>query len=212
MLERLRGVQGVVLRPFARLLLRLGVHPDAVTWFGALSVTVTALVCFGMGWLWQGALAVAVLSCSDMIDGHMARESGSAGRWGGFLDATLDRVADAGVIGGLAWHLGLRAGSAWAVLAVVALVLAQATSYVKARAEAINCQADVGLVTRADRIALALLGALLGGLGVPYALEVAVVLLVLGGAITVVQRLVAVRRQLRSPASAPASGPIRVRT
>ncbi|MDO5683934.1 MAG: CDP-alcohol phosphatidyltransferase family protein, partial [Propionibacteriaceae bacterium] len=149
MLERLRGVQGVVLRPFARFLVRLGIHPDAVTWFGAIAVTITALTCFGMGWLWQGAITVAILSTSDMIDGHMARESGRDSAWGSFLDATLDRIADAGVLGGLAWHLGLRVGVAWAALAIGALVLAQVTSYVKARAEAIGCRADVGLVTRA---------------------------------------------------------------
>lgn len=209
MLERLRGVHAVVLRPVVRLLLRFGVHPDAVTWFGAITVTVTALVCFSAGWLWQGALAVAVLSISDMLDGQMARESGLSSRWGGFLDSSLDRIADAGVLGGLAWHLGVRVGAAWAAVAVAALVAAQLTSYVKARAEGLGCRASVGVVTRPDRIVLALLGALLAGLGVPYALEGAMLLLLVGGTVTVGQRLVAVRRQLpaaESPSAVPSSG------
>lgn len=196
MLARLRGAQAVVLRPLVRFLLRLGVPPDAVTWFGAVAVTGTALVCFGAGWLWQGALAVAVLSLTDLLDGHMARESGTASRWGAFLDSSLDRIADAGVLGGLAWHLGVRVGAAWAAVAVGALVAAQLTSYVKARAEGIGCRAEVGLVTRPDRVVLALLGALLAGLGVPYAVEGAMVLLLAGGAVTVIQRVVTVRRQL----------------
>lgn len=199
MLERLRGAQTIVLGPLARTLLRLGIQPDAVTWFGAIAVTVTALVCFGAGWLWPGALAVAVLSCTDMLDGQMARESGRESRWGTFLDASLDRIADAAVFGGLAWHLGVRGGAVWAGIAIAALVVAQVTSYVKARAEAIGCRADVGVVTRADRLALALGGALLAGLGVPYALEVAMMLLCVGGSITVVQRMRSVRRQLRAP-------------
>lgn len=197
MLERFRDVQAVVMRPVARWLVAHGVAPDAVTWFGTLTVTGAALVCFPSGWLWQGALLVAVLSCSDMVDGHMARLLPERDRrWGSFLDSSLDRLADAGILGGLAWYLALERHPAWAVLAVVALVAAQLTSYVKARAEAAGLSADVGLVTRADRVVIALVGALLAGVGVPLALELAITLLAVGGAATVVQRLVAVRRQV----------------
>lgn len=199
MLERLRTAQGRVLRPVATGLLRLGVPPDAVTWFGTLSVTTVALVCFPNGWLWQGALLVALLSVSDMLDGHMARALPDRDRrWGSFLDSTLDRVADAGILGGLAWFLVVRTGAWWGALAVAALVAAQLTSYVKARAEAVGASADVGLVTRADRVAIAVLGALLGGLGVPWAVEGAVLLLALGGGVTVAQRLAAVRAHLQA--------------
>lgn len=197
MLERLRDALAVVLRPVARLLLRCGVGPNAVTWAGALSAAAAALICFPQGWLWQGTILVAVLSCSDMLDGQMARELGPPSRWGSFLDASLDRLADAGILGGIAWWLGLHAGAGWAVVAVWALVAAQATSYVKARAEAVGCRADVGVITRPDRIVLALAGALLAGLGVPYALPTAMLVLAVGGTITVVQRVVTVRHQLR---------------
>lgn len=205
MLERLRGAQTRVLRPVARLLLRWGIRPDAVTWIGALSVTATALICFPQGWLWQGAILIAILSCSDLLDGHMAREGGTASRWGSFLDASLDRLADAGILGGLAWWLGLEAGAGWAVVAVWALVAAQLTSYVKARAEAIGCRVDTGLIARADRVVIALAGALLTGLGIPYALAGAMLILALGGTVTVVQRIVAVRRQLRAEPAASAA-------
>lgn len=199
MLERLRGTQALVMRPLARFLLRLGIGPDAVTWFGTLSVTVVALVCFPLGWLWQGAVAIAVLSSSDMIDGHMARESGAPTRWGSFLDSSLDRLADAAVIGGISLFLGISGRWwVWPTLAVVALVLAEITSYVKARAEAVGCTADAGPLTRADRIALCLVGTLAAGLGVGWALPVLVVLLCLGGAITVVRRMREVSDQLRT--------------
>lgn len=211
MLERFRGVQGVILRPLARLLVRIGIGPDVVTWFGTISVTVVALVCFPQGWLWQGAVAVAVLSTSDMIDGHMARETGADPRWGSFLDASLDRIADAAVLGGLAWWLGLTSGPVWAAAGIWALVAAQTTSYVKARAEATGCTADVGLITRADRIAVALTGALLAGLGVPHAVTIALGVLAIGGTITVAQRIVTVRRQLSAPDEAT-SDPARTRT
>lgn len=196
MLERYRELQGVVLRPVARAVLKLGVTPAAVTWFGTISVTVVCLVAFPLGWLWQGAAVAMVLSLSDMLDGHMARESGTTSSWGAFLDSSLDRVTDAAILGGLAWHLGLTTGPVWAIVAIWALVAAQLTSYLKARAEAVGATADVGVVTRADRVALALAGALLAGVGLPYALEGAMVLLAAGGSWTVGQRFRTVHRQL----------------
>lgn len=197
MLDRFRHLQAIVLRPIAHLLVRLGISPDAVTWFGTISVTLAALIYFPNGWLWQGGLLVALLSCSDMIDGHMAREHPSRDRrWGSFLDASLDRVADAAILGALAWYLALNGEAIWAVLAVAALVAAQLTSYLKARAEAVGASADVGVVTRADRVVLAVFGTVLEGVGVPFALEIVVALLLVGGGITVVQRFVAVHRQL----------------
>lgn len=205
MLERLRDTLAVVLRPVARLLLGWGITPNAVTWAGALSATAVALICFPQGWLWQGAVALAVLAFSDMLDGHMARELGPPTRWGAFLDASLDRLADAGILGGIAWWLGLHAGAGWAAVAVWALVAAQATSYVKARAEAVGCGANVGLVTRPDRIVIALAGALLAGLGVPYALPAAMLILAVGGTITVAQRIVTVYRQLQPGSEQPAT-------
>lgn len=195
-LERFRDAQTVVLRPVARWLVRAGVQPDAVTWFGAIGVALASLILFPRGLLWQGAVVVLLLSLCDMIDGHMAREAASASRWGTFLDSTLDRVADAGVLGGLAWFLATHSHPGWAVVAVWSLVAAQVTSYAKARAEAVGAKAGVGMVTRADRIAIAVLGALLAGLGVPWALETAIAALALGGTTTVVQRLLVVHSQL----------------
>lgn len=196
MLERLRPLQGRLLRPAAACLVQWGLAPDIVTWFGTIAVSLVALVCFPLGWLWQGALAVAVLSVTDMLDGHMARAMPERDRqWGAFLDSSLDRVADAALIGGLAWHLGITGRPVWTVCAIVALVAAQVTSYVKARAEAVGLTADVGVVTRADRVALVVAGAFLAGVGVPWALEIAVALLALGGTVTVAQRFADVRRQ-----------------
>ena len=195
-----------MLGPLGARLTRRGVSPDAITWLGGVGVTLAAILCFPAGRLWQGPLspgglaapAGAALAPLDMLDAPAARAlPGRDHRYGAFLDASLDRVADAGVLGGLAWHLGLVRGAEWAAGAVVALVAAQCTSYVKARAEAVGATADVGVVTRADRIALACAGAFLAGVGVPWALETVVVVLTVGGVVSVVQRVVAVRHQLR---------------
>lgn len=186
-----------VIEPPARLLLRLGVSPDAVTVFGTVGAVASALICFPSGRFTLGVVLIAVFALSDLIDGTMARLGGTSGPWGNFLDATLDRLADGAVFGGLLlW--GALNGEAWVVSgAVFALVTGQVTSYAKARAEAVGATANVGIVERAERLIVVLLAALLTGLGVPYVLAIAMWALGALGLVTIVQRMIVVRRQLR---------------
>jgi CDP-diacylglycerol--glycerol-3-phosphate 3-phosphatidyltransferase len=196
MLERFRGISAAVLGPLVRLLLRLGVSPDVVTIAGTAGVVVAALACFPQGWLWQGALVVTLFVLSDMLDGQMAKVSGSASHWGAFLDSTSDRLGDAAVFGGILLYFTYQRDSTlWAAVALAGLVFGQWTSYVKARAESLGFTCSGGLAARADRLVIILVGTLLAGLGVPYVLEAAVALLAVASMITVVQRILQVRRQ-----------------
>ncbi|SDB83877.1 CDP-diacylglycerol--glycerol-3-phosphate 3-phosphatidyltransferase [Raineyella antarctica] len=196
MLERFRHGWRQVVTPPARLLLSLGISPNAVTWAGTLALVAVAFLTVPYGLLWQGALGMGLLVLSDSIDGQMARLSGRTSRYGAFLDATLDRVSDAAVMTATLVHL-VQVGAPSVLVGVAgwALAVGQITSYVKARAEAEGFRADVGIAARADRLVVVLLGLLLAGLGVPWAVEVAVVLLAAAGTVTVAQRLFAVRAQ-----------------
>ena len=199
MLERFRALSHTVLGPVARLLIRMGVSPDVVTVIGTLGVAVAALVCFPQGWLWQGALMVTVFVVSDMIDGLMAKITGTSSNWGAFLDSTSDRLGDAAVFGGILLYFVYREDSTlWAGIALAGLVFGQWTSYVKARAESLGYTCAGGLAARADRLVIILAGALLGGLGVPYVLHIAVAGLAVTSMITVVQRIGQVRRQAKA--------------
>ncbi len=191
-----RLVKGIV-EPPARGLLRLGVSPDAVTVVGTIGIIVTALVCFPQGWFIPGSIIIGVLAGSDLLDGTMARLSKTSGPWGNFLDATLDRLADGAVLAGLiVW--GAINEEIWVVGGgVFALVVGQVTSYAKARAEAVGATANVGIAERAERMFIILLAVLLTGLGVPYVLVGALWILGALGLLTVFQRIVVVRRQLR---------------
>lgn len=196
MLERFRGAWAAMLTPVARILLRIGVSPDVVTLAGTAGVVLAALICLPAGWLWQGALIVTFFVISDSIDGQMAKLSDRESRWGAFLDSSLDRVGDGAVFAGVALHLAISGDVIlWSGVALWALVAGQLTSYVKARAESLGYQAGGGLAARADRMLLILLGVLLAGFGVPYAIEVAVCILAVASTITVVQRMIKVRRQ-----------------
>lgn len=201
MLERFRAAWARLMAVPAGGLLRLGVSPDVVTWVGTLGVVLAAVVCLPQGWLWQGALIIALFAFSDMIDGQMARMAERSSAWGAFLDSSLDRLADGALFAAVALYLALVDQPWWAAVALWVLVFGQLTSYVKARAEAVGLEVTGGVAARADRMLIILLGLLLSGLGVPWVLEGAVGLLAVLCTVTVVQRMISVRRQTAVPRS-----------
>lgn len=203
MLERFRAAWARILTPIAKLLLRWGVSPDAVTWIGTAGVVLAAAICFPQGWLVVGSLVIGLFVFSDMVDGQMARLSHRTSKWGAFLDSSLDRVGDGAVFAGIALYFAGPGGSlVLAAVTLAALVMGQVTSYVKARADSIGVTVPGGLAARADRLVAILVAALLAGLGVPYVLAVVVALLALATTWTVGQRVHAVYRATRTDASA----------
>ena len=104
MLERFRTYWTTLFTPVIKLLLRLGVSPDAVTLVGTVGVVAGALVFFPRGELLIGVLVITAFVFSDLIDGSMARMSGRVSPFGAFLDSTLDRLGDAAIFGGLAMY------------------------------------------------------------------------------------------------------------
>ena len=147
------------------------------------------------GQLLAGALVVTVFVLFDLVDGAMARARGHSTPFGAVLDSTCDRIADGALFAALTWWcLGVGDDRPLGVAALVCLVAGQLVSYVKARAEGLGLSADGGLVERAERLLLALVGTGLAGLGVPHALDVALWLLAAGSLWTVGQRLVSVYR------------------
>lgn len=189
MLSFLRGAYGRVLTPPARLLLRLGLSPTAVTVAGTAGVVGAALWFFPRGQWVTGVVVVGVFLLADGLDGTMARLGGRQTRFGAFIDSTMDRLADGAVFAGLAVWAGPRhPGTLWA--AVLALVLGFAVSYTRARAEAEGWDASVGLFERTDRLVLAGAGALVVGLGGPvWVVTAALWVVAVGSAFTVGQRV-----------------------
>ena len=192
-----RKVMSGILLPPARLLIRLHVSPDAITVLGTLAAVLTALICFPQGYFVAGTLLITFFALADLLDGTMARLAGTSGPWGNFLDATLDRIADGAIFAGFIWW-ALNNDNVWVgVAASLALVTGQVTSYAKARAEAVGATANVGIAERAERLIIILAAAFFTGLGVPYILPIALWIIGGLGLITVVQRIVHVRGQLR---------------
>jgi CDP-diacylglycerol--glycerol-3-phosphate 3-phosphatidyltransferase len=181
--------------PLGARLARTGISPDAVTLVGTAGAVTGSLVFFPRGWFFAGTLVVWFFVMFDLLDGALARARGSASRWGAFLDSTLDRVADAAVFAALAWYFARGDHPELLIACLLCLVLGTLTSYIKARAEGLGMTCNVGFAERTERLIIVLVGTGFEGLGVPYALAVGLWLLVAASAITVVQRMVEVRRQ-----------------
>jgi CDP-diacylglycerol--glycerol-3-phosphate 3-phosphatidyltransferase len=191
-----RAVSGL-LDPPAKLLLRLHISPDAVTLVGTLGALLCAVLFIARGSFVIGVLGIMVFAVADLLDGTMARMKGTSGPWGNFLDASLDRVADGAIFGSVAFwaasndQMWLTAGT------LIALIAGQVTSYTKARAEAVGADANVGLVERAERLIAILAALFLSGVGVPWVLDIVVWALAVLGILTVFQRMIHVRKQLK---------------
>jgi CDP-diacylglycerol--glycerol-3-phosphate 3-phosphatidyltransferase len=186
---------GRVVAPVVGRLARAGVTPDAVTLTGTLGAVAAAVLLIGSGRLFGGALAVTAFVLLDMLDGALARARGGGSVFGAVLDSVGDRAADAAVFGALVWWFsGPGDNRLLVLLALLCLVLGVLTSYIKARAEGAGLSCDVGIVERTERLILVLAGTGLAGLGIPYAVHVALCLLLAGSAVTVVQRIAVVHR------------------
>jgi CDP-diacylglycerol--glycerol-3-phosphate 3-phosphatidyltransferase len=192
-----RGFFTALFTPLARWLLKIGISPDAVTVIGTAGVVVGALVFYPLGQLWWGTLFITAFIFSDVLDGIMARMREVGSRWGNFLDSTLDRIADGALFAGVAvWFFTGGANVPVAVAAIVCLVLGMVVSYARAKAESLGFTANVGIAERAERLVSVLVVTGFTGLGLPeVVLLVTLLLLAVASLITVVQRVVSVRRQ-----------------
>jgi CDP-diacylglycerol---glycerol-3-phosphate 3-phosphatidyltransferase len=210
MLDRFKAFwQGKALAPFINLFIRLGISPDVVTLVGTLGVAAGALVFFPQGWLWQGVLVVAAFVFSDLIDGAMARKIGRTDTFGAFLDSTLDRIADAALFGGMALFFAWQTeDKLYLVLALICLVMGSVTSYARSKGEQLGFNAKTGLAERPDRLVGLLIPTFFGDLlGLPILYEVALWLIAVLSTVTVIQRILLVRRQALAVVDPESAGP-----
>jgi CDP-diacylglycerol--glycerol-3-phosphate 3-phosphatidyltransferase len=193
-----------VLTPFAAFLIRRGVSPDAVTLIGTAGVIAGALAFYPRGEFFWGTVVITLFVFSDLVDGNMARQMGRTSRWGAFLDSTLDRLADAAVFGGLAmWYAGHGNDQVLCAVSIFCLASGQVVSYTKARGEAIGLPVNVnGLVERSERLVITLVLCGLAGFhrtfgvpGIQWLLPIALWVVAVGSLITLIQRMVTVRRE-----------------
>lgn len=208
--------------PIALALGRAGLSPDALTLIGFGITVVGALALAAQAWL-LGGVIVFLGGVFDMFDGTLARATGRVSRFGAFMDSVFDRAGEVAVYVGLV--AGLHA-SGWVdapIYAAAAMGGAFMVSYARARAEGLGFGtgrglAAVGIMPREVRLVILTMGLVIGGLlgtevrlgagagaggaAVPLGIltiEIALAMIAVGAIITVIQRILHVRRQRERP-------------
>jgi CDP-diacylglycerol---glycerol-3-phosphate 3-phosphatidyltransferase len=206
MLNFLRPVFARLFNPIVQGLARTPVTPNMITVAGTVGVSAAALWLFPIGELFPGAFIATCFVFTDMLDGQLARIKGNSGKYGAFLDSTMDRFADAAIFGGITiWFM--RTNHLLAVVSLFCLAAGLSVSYVKARAEGLGLNADVGLIERPERMIIGLTSIGLSGLGIPYVLPIGMWGLAAGTALTLYQRMRAVYVDAKSQAAQAAAAP-----
>jgi CDP-diacylglycerol--glycerol-3-phosphate 3-phosphatidyltransferase len=180
-------------------LARTRITPNALTTAGvSLCLAAAVLVYFEnhdeLLFYWLGAFVFVVGSILDILDGALARAGGKTTPFGSFLDSTTDRVGEGAMLGAIALVFS-RQGHVVALGATIAAIAGSfLVSYTRAKAEALGLRGDVGLGSRAERVVVITAGLVLAPWGL---LQWAIYLLTVTAWLTVLQRILHVRKQLR---------------
>jgi CDP-diacylglycerol---glycerol-3-phosphate 3-phosphatidyltransferase len=180
-------------RPVGSAIRRTGLTADHLTVTGLL-LGGAAAVAIGAGRLGLGLGLLIAAAVPDLLDGAVAKASGTASVRGAFFDSVVDRVTDSLVLGGLAWYLASARGGHWAVLPLALLGASTLVSYERAKAESLGLYAKGGLMERAERIIALCVGLAFSAVLLPV-LWVMLALTVL----TAAQRFWKVWRQAAAP-------------
>ena len=186
-----------LITPVAAFALRIGITPNAVTWVGAVGVIASALFFYPRGDFFLGTAVISFFALSDLFDGTMARISkDGASKWGSFLDSTIDRVTDSAILLGVSIYL-INNDDPLSFVVIATLVTGMLVPYIRAKAESFGVECSGGIAERTERLIMAMSAIALDGLGVPYVLAGGMWLLAGLGAVTVVQRMLIVRKAFK---------------
>jgi CDP-diacylglycerol--glycerol-3-phosphate 3-phosphatidyltransferase len=191
------GARGLASRSVVGLT-RTRITPNALTATGVLMCGLASiLVLFEdrneILFYWVAATVFVLGSLLDILDGALARAGGKTTPFGAFLDSTTDRISEGFMLTAIAYILATQDHPVFVAVAMAAMAGSILVSYTRARAETLGLRGDVGIGSRAERVVVITAGLVLAPWGVlPWAL----VLLACTAWITVVQRVLHVRKQL----------------
>jgi len=194
-------IEGTVRRLSMRLIMpvaRSRISPNMLTWLGLLLNVVTALI-IGGGWLFASGVLLLFAGLFDMADGALARVKDSASQFGDFLDANLDRLAEASVGLGLLWHALARHNNLQVGLIYAVVLGSVMISYARARAEVLDLECEVGIMARPERIVILAIGLILAQATHEGVLTIVLGVLCVSTYYTVAQRIFHVWRVTKTP-------------
>jgi CDP-diacylglycerol--glycerol-3-phosphate 3-phosphatidyltransferase len=175
--------------PVVRILSKSGITPNALTFIN-LALNIVAAYVIATGHFLLGGVLVLVAGLFDLLDGALARFTKKTTKFGAILDSVADRISEAAILCGiLIWYIPQEDTSLEIVLIFVVLIGSFLVSYIRARAEGLGWQCQVGLFTRAERVIVLAIGLLVNQI------FIALCVLAVFVFITVVQRLVYLWKQ-----------------
>lgn len=211
--------QGIymVINPFVRLLIRMGVTPNMVTTIGMLGQVAGAALMIRAGYVAGttgvvpyelvtiAGIVIIAFSLFDMLDGQVARLGGMVSRFGAMYDSILDRYCELISLGGIAYYF-MQFGELFAaIVTYLAIIGSLLVSYVRARAEGIGLECKIGFMQRPERVVVTCVGVMatgiLGQCGMEWAdmaLEGAMLIIAVFANITAFARISYCRRQLEN--------------
>jgi CDP-diacylglycerol--glycerol-3-phosphate 3-phosphatidyltransferase len=175
------------LDPIARFLNRIGIRPNTVTLMG-LAGTIASAVLIALGHMTWAGILLLVMGPVDAMDGALARLRNEASDWGAFVDAVTDRYSELFLFLGFLIYYMFHPYPAGVILAYLAAAGSVLVSYVKARADALKLDANVGLLTRVERLLVIIPGLILN-----QPLPVLIIIAILAN-LTALQRILQVKR------------------
>jgi CDP-diacylglycerol--glycerol-3-phosphate 3-phosphatidyltransferase len=178
-----------ITNPIVRILSKSGITPNALTFIN-LALNIVAAYVIATGHFLLGGILVLVSGLFDLLDGALARFTKQTTKFGAILDSTVDRISEAAILCGLLiWYVPQEDASLKIVLIFIVLIGSFLVSYIRARAEGLGWQCQVGLFTRAERVIVLAIGLLINQIFIALCVVVVFVF------ITVVQRLVYLWKQ-----------------
>ncbi|MGZ7067211.1 MAG: archaetidylinositol phosphate synthase [Methanobacterium sp.] len=188
MLNKLRPYLKIYVDPIAN---KIHVNPNILTIIG-LFIGILAGYMFAIGNLLLGGILILLSGFFDVIDGAVARNQNSHSPFGSILDSTTDRLTDAFIIMGI-----VLGGFVDPFIGILAIIASFSVSYVRSRMESQGVKGDVGIAERAERLVIIMLGAFLSyALNMNVIMEYTIVLIVILGFFTVLQRMYFAWREL----------------
>lgn len=186
-----------VITPICRQLLKMGITPDMMTIFGTTIVVLGSWLLLAQGKLVAALFIIGLALLTDLLDGTMARISDrGASVWGNFLDSTLDRISDASVLLGLSYYL-YKVNDSLFIVSMITIAVSALVPYARAKAESLNIECQGGFAERSERLLLLGFFGVLHIVGISWALDLGVWILLILSSYTVYQRMAIVWKATR---------------
>jgi CDP-diacylglycerol---glycerol-3-phosphate 3-phosphatidyltransferase len=191
----------ILLRVYRLFFRRAVISPNVLTLCGLFFSLLASFVVAGAGRLVLAGVLLAISGLFDLLDGAVARSTDAVTPFGGFFDSVLDRYSDLAILFGISIYFLHRADPFFSIVTFFAAIGVAIVPYARARAEAASIECRNGLLERPERIIILLMGLFFGLCGP------AVLILAVLTHVTVLQRVLQVRRATRPGNVTPSHGP-----